>query len=579
MAEDPAPAADATAPATDDTAPAAQLTPPPSGVGPIHDPPPGPSRREARGARVILRVYGTAAGAADAALIAYATGAPDPALVNGFATAGAGLGYGTAHLLTRSDTLTLDGATFTATSGVGGTWLGYEVARSLIPVGSERYDQRLAAAAALGNIAGTGTAIFMSRSAPRAGVSASGLVGTAVGWQTGAGIATLAGLDDPQRAAAAELGTGLLFTIGSAAAVSTAPHAPSAGQMALNLAHGAWLGAWMPLLVTDDPAGADTLAGLQVGLGIGEAGALASGWLPRNRYSVGLQAAGAGLGASLGAGIPLAAGLGAHRRDVVAPMMVGSVAGQAVGALAAPHYHLEHGDGLLIGVVETWTAYQTIGWSLYGDDTTDGVRESGSERSSSSGSTSGGSSTAGYALTSLGAGTLAAFALPEVTDFDAAQAVMTGAGGAWGTWYGAWGAELADAGPADRWLATLLAGDTGLVAAAVAQAGGWHPTWAQAGVINGAGMTGGALGALAGIVVSPNVDSAAGGALVGSTLGLAGGFWLSHPAATPTASATPTRHPARALPFTASFTAMPMPGKHGTTGAFVQLDLHEVARR
>ena len=547
-------------------------SPPPNGVGPIHEVPPGPTPSEVRGARTLLRIYGTAAGAGDAALIAYATGADDPATVNAFAMAGAGLGYGTTHLLTRGDSLSLDAATLTVATGAGGTWFGYELARSLIPVESERYNQRLAAAAALGNIAGTGAAIFVSRSAPPSAVSGGGLLGTAVGWQTGAGIATLAGLEDPQRVAAAELGTGLLFTMGSVAAVAKAPHAPAAGQVALNLAHGAWLGAWMPLLVTDTPESGYAGAGLQVGLGIGEAGAIASGGLPRTKYSVGLQTAGAGIGASLGAGIPLAAGLDEHPRSVVGPMMAGSVAGQALGALAAPHYKLERGDGLLIGVVETWTAYQTIGWSLYGDRAYDAV----DAPDSGDGATSG-----GYALTSLGAGSLTAFALPMATDFDAAQAVMTGAGGAWGTWYGAWGAELADVGPGNRWLVTLLTGDTGLVGVAIAQAGGWHPTWTEAGAINGAGMMGGALGALAGIVVSPNVDSAAGGALAGSTLGLAGGFWLTHQLerAPSTAHLAPTRRPTRALPIAASFTAMPMPGEDGKTGAFVRLDLREVARR
>lgn len=521
-------------------------------------------RNEARSARILLRLYGTTAGAADAMLMTHAAGVNAAGPLNSAGMAGAGLGYGTAHLLTRGEDLSLAGATLTATSGITGTWFGYEAARALIPVGAERYQQRLVAATALGNLAGTGLGIFASRSAPPAAASATGLMGTAVGWQAGAGLADLAGFDDPQRIAGTELGTGLLFTLGSVAAVSKAPHPPHGGQVALNLAHGAWLGGWMPFLFTDHPDGADTLAGLRVGLALGEAGALASLWTPPVERSVGLQAAGAGIGAALGAGIPLAAGMDTQARSVVGPMMIGSVGGQVLGAVAAPRYRLAGGDGLLLGVVETWAAYQTVGWAAYGDHTSDA-----------------GGQPAGYALTSAGAGSLAALVLPEVTDFDAAQAVMTGAGGAWGTWYGAWASELAHAPPSTDWLVTLLAGDTGLITAAAAQANGWHPSWAQTGVINGAGMTGGALGALAGVVVSPDIEGAAVGALSGSTLGLASGFWLANQLdeGSPTSrSARGIRH-GRRLPLAASFTAMPMPGADGTTGAFVQLDVVETARR
>ena len=93
----------------------------------------------------------------------------------------------------------------------------------------------------------------------------------------------------------------------------------------------------------------------------------------------------------------------------------------------------------------------------------------------------------------------------------------------WGTWFSAWGAALGDASRSTRLRVSLLAGDVGLVASAIAVSpiGGVDPR--AMGVANLAGLAGSGIASLAAALVTTNDDTVIVANLVGSGLGFIAG--------------------------------------------------------
>jgi hypothetical protein len=303
---------------------------------------------------------------------------------------------------------------------------------------------------------------------------------------------------------------------------------------------------------------------MRLGLGAGYlAGVVLSPYVNLYPRSVGLQLGGMAAGNALGAGIPLALGYGEEARWVVAPMLAGSVAGQVAGLALAPTYEVSGSDALLMGTIETWALYQGLGWGLF-------VNLSDSDLEDGQGF--------GMGLAIAGGGTIVAGTLAPLVDFTPAEAALVGSGAAWGTWYGAWGGHLAGLSPEQHWLTTLVAGNAGLAGTAAIAGAGWDPGWRQVGLIDSAGLLGGTVGAMAGVIASPNTETVAAGSLVGSTAGLVAGAVLARkvgPGSTERSHALLIPLPRVDLPFRARVSAAPWLDEEGGTGALLSLDVVE----
>lgn len=391
-------------------------------------------------------------------------------------------------------------------------------------------------------------------------------IATFAGWQVGGGIADLAELDfEGDRNLRSGLGLlgGGAFMAGSALAARQGLEVDP-GVMGMMLGHASWIGLWSPYLVTDDPDPQQVLGGMRTGLGAGTvAGLLLSSHMDLYPRSVLLQLGGAGAGAAVGMGVPLALGVEGPSRAVVAPMLLGGIGGQVLGAAVAPNYEITPSDALLMGTIETWALYQGLGWGVFIDHANPGMDEG---------------QAFGMGLAIAGTGTLAAGAMGPLTEFSLAESAMVGSGGAWGTWYGAWGGHLAGLSPEHHWLTTLVTGNVGLIGTAALAGGDWDPDWRTVGLVDSMGMLGGAVGAMVGVIASPDLDAAAAGSLVGSSAGLVGGALMvrnTQGRAVPWRIGPMLPRPHLNLPFRARVSAAPWVAESGDPGAMVSLSLHE----
>jgi hypothetical protein len=484
------------------------------------------------------------------------------------AAAGMYLGGGAGALgmvFLRPDEISLDQTTLIGSSGLLGAWSGAMLASSLIPEGAESEYERITAAGVLGAAGGTAVGSLL-KDAPPARDMLLVDVSTFAGWQVGAGIADLVELDfEDDRNLRSGLGLlgGGAFLVGSALASGRGLEVDP-GVMGMTLGHGSWIGLWSPFLISDDPSPQQVLGGMRLGLGAGAvSGVLLSPHMDLYPRSVALQLGGAGAGAAVGAGVPLALGLDGTPRAVVAPMLLGGLGGQALGAALAPSYELTASDALLMGTIETWALYQGLGWAVFIQESNPGLEPSQS---------------VGMGLSIAGAGTLVAGAMGPLTEFEIAESAMVGSGGIWGTWYGAWGGQLAGLEPEWHWLATLAAGNVGLVGTAAAAGGDWDPDWRTVGLVDSMGVLGGAVGAMVGVIASPDMDAVSAGALLGSTGGLVGGALLSRNTQLgfqPRLRGPLLPRPRANLPFHTRLSAGPWMAESGEPGAMVSLSLHE----
>ena len=488
----------------------------------------------------------------------------DGALVSTGAQLGGGAGA-LGMVVLRPEEISLDQSSLIASSGLLGTWSGGMLAATLIPQGAEAEWERITASAVLGSAAGTAVGGLM-KSPPAARSTLLVDVTTFSGWQVGAGIADLAELDLDHdrnlRAGMGLLGGGAFMVGGALAAQQDLQVDP--GLVGMSVGHASWIGMWSPLLLTDDPSPQQVLGGLRLGVGAGTvAGLLLSPHVELSPKSVVLQLGGAGAGAAVGAGVPMALGLDQHPRGVVGPMLLGGVAGQVLGAAVAPRYELTPSDAMLMGTLQTWALYQGMGWGMFIEQVSPDVDDS---------------QAGGMGLAITGVGTLVAGAMGPLTEFSTAESALVGSGGGWGTWYGAWGGQLAGLSPEQHWGATLVAGNLGLVGTAAVASGDWDPDWRTVGLVDSMGLLGGAVGAMVGVIASPDLDSVAAGSLLGSTGGLVGGVLITRTTqgrglALPRGPVLFLPH--LDLPFRARVSAAPWMAESGEPGAMVSLSLHE----
>lgn len=481
---------------------------------------------------------------------------PGMAAIGG--TVGAAAGGLTPFLVLDDERFTLRRAVTIDSLGAVGTWTGIEAARWFVPPGAEAETERILAAGAAGGAAGTVLGVLVP--APEPGTMLLADTGLLAGWQAAAGASSLAGLTLPEdRALRAPLALG-----GGAAFFGTALLArhlgsplPDGPALALGLGHGAWLGLWTPYLFEPDPAPERFLSGLQVGLGAGWLGTLAVAPLTPSRQSVALQSTGIGVGQALGAGIPLALGAGDTPSHVVGPMMAAGIVGQALGATVAPHYDLDPDQAFTLATLETWTAFQAAGWATWGwsDDEDRGLAPWG------------------YALTAVGAGTVTSMVAAPLLPARPAGTLMGVSGGAWGAWFGACGSHLAGVDTPTSWNVTLNAGNGALLATTVATSTFWRPAWKDVAVVDGAGVIGGALGAMVGVIASPEEDAVVVGAVAGSAAGLVTGALVGLPleGADRLDGGLP-RLPRVRLPFQTRFSLAPWTDREGQPGAWIQVE-------
>lgn len=484
--------------------------------------------------------------------------------------AGGAIGATTANLLNRAHPRDVDSVVLLHSGTALGWYYGEELGRLLIPPSAPGANERIRATGLAGTMAGVGVGTAFGRRASSPGHQIHFVAANGVGWLVGRGVGDLSSWDrveDRRLAAATELGSSLAFGTLAAVANRTELDAPRPGTVGLATMDGLWFGAWSPYLITDEPTARQLGGATQLGLGLGYAAGMGmTAFGQPTGKSIGLQSLGLAAGSALGAGVPLSLGGEGPARAVVGPMLGAGVAGQVLGAAIAPHYQVEKNDRLLLATLETWTVYQAVGWSTF-------ARHSGASNSEA----------LGHALAAGGAGTLATMALVPALDVTPQGSVMLLSGGAWGTWFGAWGSQIANGDADELWLASLSAGDGAMLASALAQGVGWKPTWRQAASVNGYGLLGAAAGGLVGTIALYDPDDwtpVSTSVVVGSGAGLVAGGVLSalpsrrERSADASVSQARPRFAAR-LPFDTRAQALPWTGDDGSPGLWVQLDLTE----
>ncbi|MCO4745640.1 MAG: hypothetical protein KC912_12680 [Proteobacteria bacterium] len=505
------------------------------------------------------------------------------------AIGGAVAGSTVAYMLSRRRDYTRDEVALMYSGTALGGFYGAQLARTFIPLGDDGARERIHAATLAGTMAGVGISSLAAPKAADIGDQGRFALASAVGWQAGAGVAAMIpglhtdldltgdGIPNARRkgrrtiSAPIEMAGAAAFGGVAALANRTGIDAPKATTLGLSLGHGAWIGGWAPLLFSDNPDARQISGGLRLGAGLGYISAVGMSAIGQpSPRGVGFQTAGWAAGSALGAGIPLSLGKYEHRRGVVAPMLAGGVAGQVLGASVTPLYdEFDANDAALAAVLESWTAYQAVGWSMWAN---------------SSEGQPGSTKPIGYALSAAGAGSLVTLGMSPVLDVDPAGSMMLLSAGGWGSWGGAWGSQLAGADADEVWLSTLVAGNGTMVIAGAAQGIGWEPGWRDMGVINGTGLMGAAAGGLFGVIAlydKNDWDPLIASTLIGSGVGLGTGFVLAAlPGKEPVVAlpSLPTVPGSRTTGLKARVSAQPWMDDNGNPGAWVQVDVTEIAR-
>ena len=482
---------------------------------------------------------------------------------------GAGAGVGTAAIFSARQEIT---PTHVAAVGTGmfvGGFTGHNIAGLAIEPDSDGRPERIQSAQLAGTIGGAAVGLLQARNARSVGSNLHLDLATFIGWQAAAGVSDLAQLtldDDPQERAGIALAGGLA---GYSAAAITNPYIepPRVGTVTLGLVDGAWLGLWSPYLFEDQPTDRQVTGGLRLGLGAGYVGILGMSAFdaqPSGR-SVGFQSLGLAAGSALGAGIPLAAGIEDPTRAVVAPMLGVGAAGQIAGALIAPRLVVTPDDGYLIGVLGGWAGYQTVGWSTY-----------------AAAAFASDTKPLGFGLTAAGSGALIAMGAAPLLEIQPASSFQLLASGGWGTWFAAWGGELAGMERDDQLLLTMAGGNAALLGTAVVEGYGYEPSWTTVGVVNGLGAVGAAAGALVGVVLlydEDNPDPLVISAVTGSVAGLVGGALLASRWGNEGSGELGMLPAFQDLGVRPSFTILPWADEENRPGVWMELRLDEVARR
>jgi len=483
-------------------------------------------------------------------------------------TAGA---VGTGYYLKSRD-FTRDEAMLAWSAGTWGAFTGVELARIIIPSDGRLVSQRTAAAGALSNIGATGLAMLFRNRAP--GVDTSGMLlgAGAFGWQAGAGLAQVLGLDpttDRRLVASLELGGAYAWGLGAWTLQRLGLTAPGPGLTSFYGAQGAWLGAWSPHLFQTGPLDDRlNIGGARIGAGVGAAAALLLTPLSIDHPDriVG-QSLGFSLGTLVGFGVPTFLQEHPTRRSEAAGVLLGSLGGEVLGGWLAPRFESTSGSRAAVAGLSAWAAYQGIGWTLW---TKHHRKELDNQRE--------------YGITSFAFGASEALALlaPTLWDMEPVDTWTALSAGAWGSAYANWLSFSFEATDDVNLRNMLVAGEVAMVGG-LALTRFKEPSQQQLMMVDGLGLGGALLGGLVGIAIDGEPRTATLGTAVGATVGLAGGTALAvlaGPGPETEARAVPWSLGRRGWlashsPVVPSVMASPWFDEDGGTGALVQLTFTE----
>lgn len=512
-------------------------------------------------ARSLAAAFGGAYGAYAGGATAYSAFGEDAEWIVPGALLGAGAGAVVGMTATKSGNVSVHQVVYTGSTTTYGGFLGYEVARFFIPPGAAEESRRIQAAGVLGSIAGLGVGM-LARDPPDGEVMLRADLGMGAGFLMGTAINSLSGLDlhdDRQRRVPITVtSTTVLGGLALGAAASNLDQ-PGPNSMALGLAQGGWIGLWTPTLLGAEPGAQRGWAGARLGMGAGYLASygVAAFGEPDGRSLV-LQGVGMGLGNALGAGVPLLLdGEHAAPRPVVGSMLVGSVAGQVAGALAAPRLTLSDDDVALLGALGAWSAWQSAGWGVYtGIRSDDGVKGFG----------------AGFTLAGLTG--LGGLALTQAAEASPQGSTLLLSAGAWGSGLSALTGVAMGLEPQQGLALSLGTGDLALLGTGAALAAGADPSWGTVARVNGGLAVGGSLGALGTLIFAydeGNTARQAAATVVGSGLGLAGALLIPQRAPREKTASRLLPAPHLDLPIHAGWSVAPWTAPDGAQGAWLSV--------
>lgn len=417
------------------------------------------------------------------------------------AVGGLFLGGATAYLLTRRGEITQAQSTWMVSAGLWGAFLSTVG----VSVAVDEPSPRLALGVGLVGESLAFGAAYLTRktmgysSGDVAIMNFGGLLGMEL---AGASLLLAPDRDNPRLGVGIVLGAGAL---GLGAGAAIAPHLSfSLGDTIMTAEttlEGVFLGNWIgrALSLSSRHETAATLFGLGLGF-VG--GSAMSQYLELSISDVSYVLVAGLYGKMLGASIPMLA----DSSDEMFAVGIGTGSVLALGAAYATTDRVEFSNSapLFVGLSTAFGWWH--GFAL--GESTDGL----------SSQQSNGALFLGAALGGLAAAPIDLFVHPTNAEVFA----LTG-GVFWGTWFSAWGAALGDASRSTRLRVSLLAGDVGLVASAIAVSpiGGVDPR--AMGVANLAGLAGSGIASLAAALVTTNDDTVIVANLVGSGLGFIAG--------------------------------------------------------
>jgi hypothetical protein len=421
------------------------------------------------------------------------------------AVGGLFLGGATAYLLTRRGEITKAQSTWMVSAGLWGAFLS----TAGVYVAIDDSSPRLGLGVGLVGESLAFGAAYLTRktmgysSGDVAIMNFGGLLGMEL---AGASLLLAPDRDNPRLGLGIILGAG---AVGLGAGAAIAPKLSfSRGDTVMTAEttlEGALLGNWIgrALSLSSRHQTATTLFGLGLGF-VG--GSAMSQYLELSISDVSYVLVAGVYGKMLGASIPMLA----DSSDDLFAVGIGTGSILALGAAYATTDRVEFSNSAPLFI---WLSTAFGWWHGFAlGESTDGLSSHQSD----------GALYMGAALGGLAAAPIDLFVHPTNAE------VMALTGGVfWGTWFSAWGAALGDASRSNRLRISLLAGDVGLVASAIAVSpiGGVDPR--AMGVANLAGLAGSGIASLGAALFSTNDDNVIIANLVGSGLGFIAGAMVA----------------------------------------------------
>ncbi|MCB9670773.1 MAG: hypothetical protein H6734_14935 [Alphaproteobacteria bacterium] len=269
-----------------------------------------------------------------------------------------------------------------------------------------------------------------------------------------------------------------------------------------------WIGGWLPVVFDVEAPVSVATTGITAGFATG----LATAYIQPVPLRV---SAGIGWGTVLGnaGGMGIASLLTEADSPRVASMLATGVLGSVAGGFVGSRVDLTAGDVVMLGIFVPAVSIEGAAIASWLD-------QKGYASNTQA---------VGMGLTVFSAAGVGLTALAGGIDPDPGDAVFLGTAAAWGAWYGVLTplALKLPGDPEDALLTSSLSADAFLLAGGLAL----RPLGVEPGhtvVAQLAGVGGATTGALVGAMASPEPETVAAGAVIGSTVGLVGGAVVSH---------------------------------------------------